>query len=794
MHWLLFKKLLRELWSQKAAILSLVLVCAGGISSYVALMGGYRDLSLAKEDFFSEYHFADWSLTAKTIPSSMVKEVAMREGVRRARGRVVEPIRVKIDGVEHYLPGMVRGFSPSEGYTLNAQKLVRGELPGDSLSKPQALLHISFARARSVELGSFCEVLLRGQKLKVEVCGFFQSPETSIIMPPKGALVTDEGDMVMMIMEDGFLGEKTSRGGSVNQLLLEIEPSIKGSYREKDLLWEIESLLKPYGLLSTVPQSSEPVVQFLDGDIQGLWVSATMMPAICLGVMAMVLHVVLSRYVLQQRVVVGTLRAVGYPKRALIFHYLGFGLVVATLSSIVGVVAGVLFQGALLKLYLQVYQLPIGESGWHFTDWLLGAMIAYLFTIAGSVTAVFRVSKMEPTVAMRPMPMEEAKSFFYESWEIFRRRSFVFKYVFRNLLRNPFRVLVTMVAAFCSCALMVEAFTMSSNIDFLMNQEFVESRKEDLSVALYDPQPVRHLENWSRTQGLDYCEFQLLLPGELYGSMSSKQIMVTGLPRPSRLYTPLDAKDRPIRIHQEGIVLSDKLAEILGVSRGDEVEFEPSWSTQKRQKVEVVEISTSYLGLQAFMSRKALARLVESEDVSNLILVKGSRLTESELRLELEKLPAIESVSWREQSLKKMKEIMEQGLGSSLLILMMFSGTIAFGSLVNTALVNLGEREREIAILRILGYSNLQATLIFCYELLLLNLIGIFLGWFGGIALVYWIFSSYSTEFFRFPFRIDLGAFFVSSLLLLFFVFCAFLVVGYFLRRLNWLESLKVRE
>jgi putative ABC transport system permease protein len=141
-----------------------------------------------------------------------------------------------------------------------------------------------------------------------------------------------------------------------------------------------------------------------------------------------------------------------------------------------------------------------------------------------------------------------------------------------------------------------------------------------------------------------------------------------------------------------------------------------------------------------------------------------------------------------------MEQTLQQNIGTMLSVIVVFSGCLAFGAVLNTALVALSEREREVGTLRVLGYTPLAVTSIFSGESLLLNSLGVLAGWAGGAGLTYLVTRAYDTEIFRFPFVMEVENFAVASIVMLFFLFLSQAALGMFVKRLNWLDVLKIRE
>ena len=270
---------------------------------------------------------------------------------------------------------------------------------------------------------------------------------------------------------------------------------------------------------------------------------------------------------------------------------------------------------------------------------------------------------------------------------------------------------------------------------------------------------------------------------------------VSGLPPHNRLCTPLDRLGQPIVVPEVGLVLSKKLAEILHASPGDSIRLRPLIARRQEVTTPVVGIVDSFLGLSAYANISYLSRLLGEESSANVVLAslfKGAR--EATVFAALKKRPAIMGVGERTRSLTQMNETFGKTMGAMISIMVLFAGLIAFGSVLNAALVSLSERQREVGTLRVLGYTPGQITGIFSGESYLLNGFGIALGLLAGIGLAHLLALAYNTELYRFPVVILPSRLLVSALAMLVFITLAQFVVYHLIRALEWLEVLKIRE
>jgi putative ABC transport system permease protein len=290
-------------------------------------------------------------------------------------------------------------------------------------------------------------------------------------------------------------------------------------------------------------------------------------------------------------------------------------------------------------------------------------------------------------------------------------------------------------------------------------------------------------------------EAQLSVVCDLSNGPYRKRLGVSGIPPHNRLHTPLDAAGRPIVIPDRGIVLSKKVAEILNVGVGDSIRLRPLIARRQEVTTPVVGIVDSFLGLSAYADLGYLSRLLGEEWSANVLLADTHAAFPAEpIYGDLKVRPTVTGIGERTRSLTQLHETFGKTMGTMISIMVLFAGLIAFGSVLNAALVSLSERQREVGTLRVLGYTPLQVTGIFSGESYLLNGAGIGLGIGLGIAGAYGISLAMNTELYRFPVCIRVSNIAVTAAVILAFVTLAQISIYYLVVTLRWLDVLKIRE
>jgi putative ABC transport system permease protein len=258
---------------------------------------------------------------------------------------------------------------------------------------------------------------------------------------------------------------------------------------------------------------------------------------------------------------------------------------------------------------------------------------------------------------------------------------------------------------------------------------------------------------------------------------------------------PRDVEGNRIPIPEAGLAMSSKLAELLDLQRGDLVTIIPTRGRRDPLQVPVTELSDSYIGMAVYANIDYLSRLVGEEfAITGVQLqVDPHKSARSELNHELKQLPAIQSVNVRQDVIRNMEFIVEtQRIFIGFVVL--FAGVIFFSTLLNSSLVGLAERRREVATLRVLGYNEWQVGALFLRESLVINTAGTLLGLPLGYALAYMLSRIYDTEMFRFPLIAPTWVWITTFVMGMVFALVAHAFVQRSINRLDWLDASKTKE
>jgi putative ABC transport system permease protein len=553
-------------------------------------------------------------------------------------------------------------------------------------------------------------------------------------------------------------------------------------------------VLEPYGGRGATLRALQPSNWMLNSELGQLQSFGFFVPLIFLFVAAFVLNIALTRALALQRPQLASLKALGYTNRELVWHYLKWALVIALVGAMVGVAAGVWMGTAMLNLYRDYFTFPVLR--FHLTGGVVlqAVAISVVSALVGAYRAVHRAVGIQPAEAMLP---ETPSTYRHSAIERVMLRSWLSvtsRMLARNLQRQPVRALTTVVGIGMAGAILQVGFGMVQSVEALIHNEFNVAERQNMTVTFVEPLAPNARHALGRLPGVLQVEPQRSVAARIRSGHVHRTLAITGLPAVPELKRPIDQRQRAVQPHGQGVILSAILAEVLGVTPGDEVTVEVLEGQQPVRRVVVAGTVDDVLGTSAFMEMETLQRLLREDATLSGAALMIDTAHEAELTAALKNVPAVAGVASKRVMLENFREMMDENMGVMLSFNILFAGVIAFGVVYNAARVSLSERSRELASLRVLGFTRGEISAILLGELALLTLCALPFGALFGHWLTSILVGSIESEMFRFPAVFDIQAMATAALT----VIVASLVSGLLVRRrldhLDLVGVLKLRE
>ncbi|MHC4413806.1 MAG: ABC transporter permease [Planctomycetota bacterium] len=787
------RKLRRDLLGARATLLAILMVIVVGIACFVGLGSAYSNLERSRLAYYAQCRMADFSIELKKAPLTAVKRLAEWPGVAEVRPRIVFDAVIDLNHVAKPLNGQVISLPDAPRPIINGIVLRRGSyFTGNRLA--EVIVNDAFARERGIHPGQTLHIILNNRRQRLFVVGTAISSEFVYLINP-GSIVPDPKNYGIFYVKESFAAEALDFDGACNQIVGLLAPEVRD--RPQPVLDDIEHRLSAYGVFAATPQSRQASHRFLSDEIAGLRVTAGILPTIFLGVGALILNILMMRLAEQQRTTIGTLKAVGYTNRSLAWHYLKFGVLVGIVGGVVGVGLGHLFAQGMIVVYRRYFEFPRLENRVVPLVFLGALVISVVFSALGTLRGIRSIMRLDPAEAMRARPPAGGGAIALERarW-LWRRLGFRWQMVARSVWRNKWRTIVGMLSAALGSALMLLAFYFNNSMDYLISFQFEKVVLSDFDLMFKGERDAGALLEAKRLPGVDDAEPLLHVPCEIRHGHRARKAAITGILPGATLTVPRDAAGHRLLIPERGLLMSRKLADILGVSSPDDVTIVPIKGRREPKVVPVVRTTDAFLGMATYANLGYLNALIDEEEAVSSVQLKATSSPARRLALyhALKELPAVQAISDNDETKETLVRMLLDTMKISITALIAFAAAIYFGSILTTSLVAIAERRRDVATLLVIGYEKRQVGGIFLRESLVVNTIGSLLGLPLGLWLILVIIEQYETEVYRMPLVLEPTSFVLTIGLGVAFTILAQGLVQRAVNRLDWLEALNARE
>jgi putative ABC transport system permease protein len=781
-------KLIREIWRLRGQMLSIALVVACGVATVVALRGTYESLASSLERYYRDYRFADVFARLERAPESLTATIERIPGVAGVQTRVVLMVNLDVPGLEEPAVGELLSIPAQPRPTLNDVHVLRGRYV-DPGRPDEVLVSESFAGANGLEPGHTLGAVIDGRWRRLEVVGIAISPDYIGEVAP-GAVFPDDRRFGILRMSRDVLGAAAGMEGAFNEVSVRLAPGASAPA----VIRELDRVLEPYGGRGAFDRATHPSHEAVHAELEQNRVTGTVIPAIFLGVAAFLLNIVLGRLVGTQRDQIAVLKAFGYGNLQVGRHYLRFALAAVVPGAAAGTAAGIWMGGALTRLYGEFFRFPDLEYrvGWGLVA--MAAGISILAAALGAVGAVRRAVRLPPAEAMRPEAPARFRPGPAERLGLASWLSASGRMILRNVERRPLRALASAVGVAFSVAILVVAIFFFDAIEHMIEVQFERTQREDLAVFLAGARPPSVRHDLAALEGVTAVEVFRAVPVRLSSGHVDRSVAVTGLEPGASLRRIVNERGREQPVPAAGVVLNSRLAGILGVAPGDSVDLRVLEGARVERRVLVSGMVDEMFGMSVFMDYAALhALLGEGPAVSGAYLRVDAE-HRAALNERLKRLPGVASV----YSPRVLRESFEQQLSENLLIsitfLLVLACVLSVGVIYNGARIALSERGRELASLRVLGFTRREVSVLLLGEQGAITALAIPLGWAIGVGFGALILASFESERYRIPLIVSGNTYFYSALVTVIAAGLAGLAVRRRLHRMDLIEVLKTRE
>jgi putative ABC transport system permease protein len=782
------KKLVRDLWRLRGQVIAVAAVIASGVAVLSMSLSTTEALGETARAYYERYRFAHVFGRARRAPEFLVNRIRLLPGVQSVSTRVVKTAILDIAGFEEPVIGQFSSIPERGEPELNALALRDGRLPQPGHSD-EVVLSEPFAEAHGLVPGSSLRAILNGHWRELKVVGLALSPEYVYTIGP-GSLMPDDLRFGVIWMGRKALQAAYDLDGAFNDISIGL---LRGTDPDP-VIQHVDVLLADYGGSGAYKRADQISNWFLMNEIEQLKTMSSILPVLFLIVAAFLTNMVLSRLITVERAEIGLFKAFGYSSLEIGLHYVKLTMAIAGIGIVIGWAAGYWFGLLNTRAYADFYRFPflLYEPG---PNAFILAGIASMFTaLLGTLNTIRSVAALPPGEAMRPpAPTMFRQSPLARMW-IFRALDQPTRILLRQIGRWPLRSFVTSAGIGMAIGILIISIQWLDAIDKIVDVYFLQAQHNDVSVGFAEARSANAEINLAHLPGVITTEPMRTVATKIRFGGREERKLIQGVPSVQKLHHVYDIEGYSVNLPPDGLVITKTLGELLNVGPGDVVTVEALQGRRPTRDIPITGMFETYIGSSAYMNIDALNRFMGEGPTITTVHLRTDALHRAELFREMKEIPMISSVNLIEAAVQTFLNTMAESMLIFISFFVIFSCVLAFGVTYNAGRITLSERGRELATLRVLGFTRAEISYILLGEIGILTLVALPLGCAIGYSLALLITDAFNTEMFRVPFAILPDTYGISMLVVLGATLTSAFVVRQRLENLDLIAVLKTRE
>jgi len=789
----LLKKLFRTIYTTRGQFLAIAAVVAVGITVYISMTTVSYNLNYTKEQFYQQNRFADYYFQVIKAPEGLLRQIAGVPGVMQATGRIQKDVPwLRPDGSR----GTVRltSYELPLGRQLNQLELVQGRLfeKDPSGSSIEIVVDPQFWRGNQLRPGKTIAVVAEGREIDLTVVGAATGPEFIYPLQGLGNLISDPQNFGIGMIPTSQAQQILALEGQYNQFLIRFAPGAD----QPRAVARIKELLRPYGDLADYPRKQQLSDAIVKQELDQLEAMAQFLPTIFLGLAALIQFVILGRMIKGQRMQIGVMKALGYTDWQVLLHYTGYALTVAAVGALFGSVAGTGLASLFSQIYAQYFNFPSPIKGINLQSLLNGFVLSLSVGGLAGVLGSRKILSIVPAESMRQEMPLKAGAVFLERWpRIWGRVSMSWRMTLRTLNRNRFRSAVVLIGVLFATGMMVVSLFTRDTMDYMLIRYFKEDLGYDYLIRLVNPVNESELLSLTGSESIVRAEPMAEIPVRLRFQGKKEEDLLMAVSPPMQLRKLRSAAGQELTVPSEGILLNQVVAKKLGAQTGDWLEVETilAIGPTHTARLRVMGINEQLIGGASFVSLGQVNRILQEQKVITGVMVKVAYGRGAAMEQAWADIPGIAAISSRDKEL----DYFNQNLGYmyySIGVMLAFAVILGFAIVYNASVMSFAERRRDLASLRVMGFTRTEMARLLWQENLLPTVVGIVLGLPFGNVLSRAYASSVSSELFTFPVIIYPFTYLLAGLISFSFVAITYQLANRAIDRIDLVEVLKTRD
>lgn len=797
-----YKNIFRTIKQSLGRYLAILGITFLGSMMFSGLLSTSPNMTKTSDSYFSNANLFDIKIISNSMFSNKeLIKISNQKNVKKILKTSLLDSQSEINS-ENYTLRLI-ALSSFDNLGMNKLTLIEGKMPKNAkevvIVKPVEGFSDSKIKVGD-KIKLFSSKLLKTDE--VTIVGIVNSPEYFSNGSVSSSVGTGKIDFIIYGKTSLLLNE------FYNQLYLTVSPTyIKGKgIANVDYSNKINQLKK--SIREDISDSKNWLISDRDAnvgyialknDINSISGVARIFPIIFIVVAAFVAMTTMTRLVEEERIIIGTLKSLGYSNQRVLLKYLIYSMTASILGSTIGAFVGFRsIPNSIWDTYSIKYSLPTLTQS---IDWQIALISIIGLTIVTVISTLVsvrnNVSQTSSQLLIPQAPVAGKRVILERVTFIWKKISFLYKVTIRNVFLDKKRMWMTILGVMGCTMILVTAFGLRESLQNFTRDQYKEIFKydatfgvktEDNSVSkILESNDVKFLKFQNSSieiekENINY-NINLIVP-EL-GNVNIESFISL------KNYKTNDL----LSFDESSAIISQNIAQRLGISEGDTITFNLYGDTEKK-KVKISKITKNYQENYLYLSPKLYESLCKQKPIYNNYYIKFMKASNSEKSNLYKKLRGIDAVTYINKKQTIVNQIDEglQGMNMIVIILIVAAGLLAFLVLYNINNINVSERTREISTLKVLGFKNGEVEAYVFREVIILTIFGCVLGLMVGYYSFLNVIKSIGTDFYVFNENISISTFVYSSIITLLFAMIINIFMIMKLRNINMLDSLKSVE
>ncbi|ASS64921.1 MULTISPECIES: FtsX-like permease family protein [unclassified Paenibacillus] len=773
----LFKKLLRDIRQSVGQFLAFVSVIAIGAFFYTGLVTLSDNLSAYSNDYFHAHNLSDLNVYYDRISKQDTSELGKIEGISKVEGRYTFEAAQSFDDTKATL----KIHSIPAGSRINTPAMIEGGIPARN---DEILLDSHYAKEHQYRVGDQIKLNVNGgDVVAFTISGLGENVEYA----KKNETQDHKSNGFAYVAEAAV--PRIAGGLYYNEVLVDAEEG----YDIERLGRNIEARSQKLSYISQIRKERTFSYSQLQQTVYNNKVMSKVIPLVLFIIEAVILFLTMSRIIDSQRNQVGIMKALGVKSSSIMLHYMGFPVLVGIIGSVLGCVfAAIIFIPMIEASNARSYSLPNIAFSLSFFSAVAPILFSSAFGMLACYLSGMGILREHAAQAMRPKPPKKMRELFLERFPgIWRRISYSNKLILRNIFLNKQKAIASSVGVVVSTVLLITAFGTQTSLQRVAGQ-IEEVNAYDLKVEYTSGEELEKAELPGRIESSYYLSS---LPIDFVKGDDQENAMLTVTEKDNALIRFFDENDKPMTLVDSGVLVPRSYADHYKIAIGDTIRIrftDPSFAN-KTVDMKVAQISSQYSNPSFFCSIAYLNSFGIDYSPTSVVVKASSAADLANIRQFFEQDKRAATIYDKDDLRKSAQFILKQN--SFIFIMFIISAVIlSFGAIYTISSINIYERIRELATLKVLGYQKRKINRLIFFENLILTTFAVIIALPASGYLYSIVIGALSSTHQQIPDRLNLVVMLVSVMLAYLLTTLSNLLLRRKVSRIHMIESLKSIE